>query len=156
MKLPRFTLGILIGILLSAALATGTYYYVSFPVADGLYQSPVIPFYLTEDSPQHPAYQQLEDPEYWQALSDSAQTEAEEYCRTNRISGGISVRCVGSPQAYEVYYSTGEHTSVRDFLNRSKIESVIVDHIDARYRKALAPILEGEQVVTPKSDRAGG
>jgi hypothetical protein len=145
MKLPRFTLGIVAGVSLSATFAAGAFCCLYFPVADGFYQSPVIPFYLPEDDPKYPVYQRLEDPEYWRSLSESAQSEAQEYCRRKNISADITVRCLGSPQAYEIYYSTGEHTSLRDLLNRGEIESVIVDHIDSKYRTSLAPIIEGEQ-----------
>jgi hypothetical protein len=148
MKLPRFTLGMIAGASLSAILGVGVYYSVYFPIASGIHQSPSIPFYILEGDPNYDIYMRLQDPEYWRSLSESAQSEAAEYCRRNNVSADINVYCKGSPQGYVIYYSTGEYTSLRDLFNRNRIESVIVSHIDSNYYSVLEPIIRGEQVGT--------
>ena len=145
MKLPRFTLGMIAGVSLSAALGISVYYFVYFLIPDGIYESPSISFYMLEDDPNYDVYLRLEDPEYWRSLSESAQSAAKEYCVRNNISADVIVHCYGSPQQYEIYYSTGEYTSLHHLFKRGEIESVIVAHVAATYHSALVPIIGGEK-----------
>jgi hypothetical protein len=141
MKIPRFILGFVSGILLSLCALAFVWHFLFFPVADGFYESAIIPFYVDDDSPHYAAYQKLESPEYWAALSADAESIAKEYCRKNGIYSNIKVHCVGKPQSFQIYYSIVGHTSIRRLFSRHEIEAVIVEHVDSAYTLALAQIL---------------
>ncbi len=130
MKLSRFFVGLVTGVLLSLNVAACVFYLFTFPVRDGFYESPTIPFIVTEDHPKYSIYKELESEEYWQKLSESAESVVEKYFKQNKITRDINILCIGSPQNYQIYYSTG-YSSLHELLTRNKLEAVIVDHVDS-------------------------
>ena len=116
MKIPRFTVGVATGVLLTLLLVGFLSFFVRFPVGRGFYESAYMPFYVAEDDPNYSIYKQLESPEYWQNLSRSVELKIQKHCQDNNIQAAVSVHCLGRPQGYEIYYSTRSHASIHELL----------------------------------------
>lgn len=152
MKIPKFIAGILVGVVVSIILAALAFHYIYFGYPESSYSSPSIPFYMTEDEGdvRYSEYKLLNDPEYWEDLSITAENAANDYLRKKGKSGEVHVRCIGSSTGFTIYYSFSGHTSLRQLLSNNKTKDIIVNTVNASYRKHLEKII-GQLNMAPQS-----